>query len=111
MFFKSLQGEKMRTASPNPEEATKFWSNIWRTNVNHIDQAEWIRRIEKKFQVDKQEDINITRENVAHQVRNMPNWKTPVRDIKLPDGEEMTEPDCEGYKYLGVLEIDTIMCS
>ena len=33
------------------------------------------------------------------------------RGIKLPDGEEMTEPDCEGYKYLGVLEIDTIMCS
>ena len=24
------------------------------------------------------------------------------RGIKLPDGEEMTEPDCEGYKYLGV---------
>ena len=32
------------------------------------------------------------------------------RGIKLPDGE-MTEPDCEGCKYLGVLEIDTIMCS
>ena len=33
------------------------------------------------------------------------------RGIKLTDGEEMTEHDCEGYKYLGVLEIDTIMCS
>ena len=33
------------------------------------------------------------------------------RGIKLPDGEEMTEPDREGYEYLGVLEIDTIMCS
>ena len=28
IFFKSVQGEKMRTASPNPEEATKFWSKF-----------------------------------------------------------------------------------
>ena len=70
----------MKTASPNPEEATKFWSNIWVTNVNHNDQAESIRRIEEKFQVDKQEDINITRQNVAHQVRNMAKWKGPGPD-------------------------------
>ena len=54
---------------------------IWGTNVNHNDQAEWIRRIEEKFQVEyKQEDVNITRENVAHQVRNMLNWKGPGPD-------------------------------
>ena len=52
---------------------------IWGTNVNHNDQAEWIRRIEEKFQVEyKQEDVNITRENVAHQVRNMPTGRDQV---------------------------------
>ena len=30
--------------------------------------------------------------------------------IKLPDGEEMGEPDANGYKYLGVLELDKILC-
>ena len=30
--------------------------------------------------------------------------------IELPDGEEMMEPDSDGYKYLGVLELDTILC-
>ena len=30
--------------------------------------------------------------------------------IKLPNREEMGEPDDEGYKYLGVLELDDIMC-
>ena len=29
--------------------------------------------------------------------------------IKLPDGKMMDSVDAEGYKYLGILEIDTIM--
>ena len=28
----------------------------------------------------------------------------------MPNGEEMKEPDPEGYKYLGILELDTILC-
>ena len=33
-----------------------------------------------------------------------------ARGIKLPTGEEMKEPDPAGYKYLGVLELDVILC-
>lgn len=33
-----------------------------------------------KFQVAKQEDLNITRDNVAHQLRKMPYWKGPGPD-------------------------------
>ena len=31
--------------------------------------------------------------------------------IKLPSDEEMKEPDANGYKYLGVLELDSILFS
>ena len=31
--------------------------------------------------------------------------------IKLPNDEEMGEPDAQGYKYLGVLEMDKILCN
>ena len=32
-----------------------------------------------------------------------------VRGVELPSGESMGDPDDEGYKYLGVLEIDDIL--
>ena len=33
-----------------------------------------------------------------------------AREIKLPSGEEMREPNPEGYKYLGILELEVILC-
>ena len=36
--------------------------------------------------------------------------KTRWEGIQLPNGEEIGETDVGGYKYLGVLELDKIMC-
>ena len=36
--------------------------------------------------------------------------KTIWEEIQLPNGEEIGEADVGGYKYLGVLELDYIMC-
>ena len=36
--------------------------------------------------------------------------QTRMEGIKLPNGEEIGDPDAEGYKYLGVLELDTMLC-
>ena len=36
--------------------------------------------------------------------------KTRWEGIQLPNGEEKGEADVGGYKYLGVLELDKIMC-
>ena len=36
--------------------------------------------------------------------------KTRWEEIQLPNGEEIGEAGAGGYKYLGVLELDKIMC-
>ena len=36
--------------------------------------------------------------------------KTRWEGIQLPNGEEIGEAGAGGYKYLGVLEVDIIMC-
>ena len=35
--------------------------------------------------------------------------KSVAKPIVLPTGESMIEPDDDGYKYLGILELDDIM--
>ena len=37
--------------------------------------------------------------------------RAKTEDIILPNGEQLGYPDAEGYKYLGVLELDAILCS
>ena len=36
--------------------------------------------------------------------------RTVSRGIKLPNGEEMGDPENGGYKYLGILELDKVLC-
>ena len=36
--------------------------------------------------------------------------KTRWEGIQLPNGEEIGEAGARGYKYLGILELDKIMC-
>ena len=35
--------------------------------------------------------------------------KVEAREITLPSGESMCEPDDSSYKYLGILELDSKM--
>ena len=37
--------------------------------------------------------------------------RTVSRGVKLPNGEEMGDPENEGYKYLGILELDKVLCA
>ena len=36
--------------------------------------------------------------------------RTYMKGITLPNGEELGDPDAAGYKYLGVLELDVMLC-
>ena len=36
--------------------------------------------------------------------------RTHMNGIRLPNGEELGDPDAAGYKYLGVLELDVMLC-
>ncbi|MEM7264391.1 MAG: reverse transcriptase domain-containing protein [Pseudomonadota bacterium] len=66
---------------PNPEDATKFWSDIWSTETNHDSQAVWIEEVEHELaRVQKQQNIRITREDINNATRKFANWKAPGPD-------------------------------
>ena len=70
----------MSQYQPDPEDATKFWSGIWGEEIRYNDKAEWIGNLEGKIQREKQDNINITEENIKEKVRTIPNWKAPGPD-------------------------------
>lgn len=80
-FYDELDGEKIPNTSPNPEEVTQFWSNIWSNNVTHEVEAEWIKEIEKDLRdINRQENINITKEDIRKCTSKMACWKAPGLD-------------------------------
>ena len=79
-FFKNLEGGEGETIPPNPQEATKFWSDIWGKTTYHNQDAEWIDRVEGELDGNKQDDIHVSVEDLKGQLRSMPNWKGPGPD-------------------------------
>lgn len=80
-FFKSLLGDHGTTSAPEPDEATKFWSELWGVPVQHNDEKNWIKEVEEDLKpVKKQEEISISEHDVKEQVKSMPNWKAPGPD-------------------------------
>ena len=79
-FFKNLEGKEESTIAPNPQDATRYWSNIWSGVVTHREEAEWIERVERKLQGPKQEDISISMEDLKKQLKTIPKWKGPGPD-------------------------------
>ena len=65
-FYKELNGrDKEENISPGPEEATKFWSDIWSVPATHNYDARWLQRVKQELAVvEKQEDIKVTVENI-----------------------------------------------
>ena len=55
-----------KTLPPDPEETTKFWSDLSGVPVQHDDSKEWIKEIEEKLQkkVQRQADITIPKRDV-----------------------------------------------
>ena len=62
------------------EELIKFWSELWDNPVDHDRNADWMP-IEKELEcVTKQENINITTEDISIHLWKMPNQKVPGPD-------------------------------
>ena len=56
-FCKELNGTgKEENESPDPGEATKFWSDIWNVPSTHNQDARWLQRVKQELtDVEKQE--------------------------------------------------------
>ena len=71
-------GEKVRPVQilSNAEEAKEFWSILWDNPVPYKEDAEWLKEVEFKLEnVNIQDKVETTKEDVTMQLRNMPNWK------------------------------------
>ena len=67
--------------SPDPEEATKPWKDIWVTPTDHNRNAKWLREVKNKLKdLEKQGKISISLEDVKHEIRRMASWKAPGPD-------------------------------
>ena len=74
-FFKNLEGKEERTKPPNAEDATAFWKGIWSTKVEHKRDAGWIGKVKEKMPSEKQNTVNITKDDVKRKLKSMPDWK------------------------------------
>ena len=60
----------------NAEEAKEFWSILWDNSVPYKEDAEWLKEVELELEnVNIQEKVETTKEDVKMQLRNMSNWK------------------------------------
>ena len=77
-FYKELNGiDKEENISPDPNEDTKFWSDVWSVPSTHNHDAMWLQRVKQELaDVEKQEDIKIMVESIQKCVSDMLNWKT-----------------------------------
>ena len=80
-FYRNICGDTVETLTPNEGETAEFWSGIWGRPIAHNGNAEWIKTVKIELSdVEKQEPISITKENVVKQVKTLPNWKAPGTD-------------------------------
>ena len=98
-FFQSLESNQVENIAPNPEDATKFWSNIWSNPVTHKE-SEWLGEIKKDLSnVEKQEGITITSFDLMKQLKRTASWKSPG-----PDG-------IHGFWYKNFPSLHKIICT
>ena len=81
-MFQELGGKERSTqVPPNAEETKEFLSKLWDNSVPYKEDAEWLKEDDVELEnVNIQDNVEITKEDVTMQLRKMPNWKTPGLD-------------------------------
>ena len=79
-MYQELGGKVTPAQVPSyAEEAKEFWSIFWDNPVPYKEDAEWLKEVELELEnVNIQDKVETTREDVTMQLRNMPNWKATV---------------------------------
>ena len=81
--FEGLDEQKMsaKQTSPNKEEVSKYWKDIWSVSVHHKSEAAWLQNIHDDNEaLPTQSSIHITEDDVKRKLNGMANWKTPGPD-------------------------------
>ena len=82
-FYQELDDRSNIPNKPlDAQEASEFWSNIWSIPGNFNKTASWLPKVKERLsEIEKQEDIRISVENVKTTIRKMTNWKAPGSDF------------------------------
>ena len=98
-FYRSLEDSNAENVSPNPEEATKFWSDLWSNPVEHREGL-WLGELKEDLKtVVQQNNISINQEALQKQIRRTASWKSPG-----PDG-------LHGFWYKNFYSLHKTICS
>ena len=81
--------DDLKLYGQNDKETDSLIKTVWRCSEN----------IKMEFSISKCAAVSLQRGK-----------KTRWEGIQLPNGEEIGQADVAGYKYIGVLELDKIMC-
>ena len=81
-FYNNISNKSnTRQVDPDPEKAKEFWKSLWDVPVSHNKEAQWLKDIKSELtETPKQEDIEITSEDVKQKLSQTPNWKSPGLD-------------------------------
>ena len=73
-LYQELRGKERSTqVPPNAEEAKKFWGKLRDNLLPYKKDAEWLKEVELELEnVNIQENVEITKEDVTMQLRKMP---------------------------------------
>ena len=76
-FYQKLDSHSnIPNKAPDAQEASEFWSNIWSIPGNFNENTSWLPKVKESLsEIDKQDDIRISAENVKMAMRKMTNWK------------------------------------
>ena len=83
LFYETLdESGKREVDAPDQDEITNFWRNIWSQEICHNEHAEWLGDVEHELKsVEKQENIEISLEDIKAGVSKMANWKAAGPDL------------------------------
>ena len=75
--YQELGGKVTPAQVPsNAEETKEFWSIFWNNQVPYKEDAEWLKKVELELEnVNIEDKVETTKEDVTMQLRNMPSWK------------------------------------
>ena len=84
--------------SPNPDQATEFWANLWSNPIKHHE-GEWLEDLKEDTKdIEKQIDISVDLASFQKQVRRTASWKSPG-----PDG-------IHGFWYKNFTSLHETLC-
>ena len=84
-FYQELDGRSnIPNEAPDAQEASEFWSNNWSILGNFNANPSWLPKVKERLsEIEKQEDIRISVENVKMAIRKMTKWNAPCPECVL----------------------------